>query len=303
LAWAQIQVMFDHQYKAGNFPDCLNDYASIKAFVKPPVYGLIIKNLIEKNKINKNQLPDIYNRISALTNFWLEYRDLNGNGIPEYFHGNDSGWDNSSVFNVGFANESADLCTFLICQMDFLAEIAPQAGKPSEAKYWIIKSDKMLKLMLANLWEDNHFVSKNNTTGLWNKESKALLQYIPLILGERLPKEYRVKIISDLKKSGNFTQHGVASEDPVSPFYKPDGYWLGPIWAPSSWLIIKGLDKCGEKALAKELAEKYCDMCIKSGFPENFNALTGEPLRDLAYTWTSSVFIDLLYEYVSPVKK
>jgi len=31
--------------------------------------------------------------------------------------------------------------------------------------------------------------------------------------------------------------------------------------------------------------------------------LTGEPLRDLAYTWTSSVFIDLLYEYVSPVKK
>lgn len=39
-------------------------------------------------------------------------------------------------------------------------------------------------------------------------------------------------------------------------------------------------------------------MVSKNGFAENFNALTGEGLRDLAYTWTASVAIVLVKEYL-----
>lgn len=32
---------------------------------------------------------------------------------------------------------------------------------------------------------------------------------------------------------------------------------------------------------------------------ENFDALTGKPLRDQAYTWTASVFLVLAHEYLA----
>ena len=38
-------------------------------------------------------------------------------------------------------------------------------------------------------------------------------------------------------------------------------------------------------------------MAEKSGFAENFDALTGEGLRDRAYTWTSSVWLILALAY------
>ena len=82
-----------------------------------------------------------------------------------------------------------------------------------------------------------------------------------------------------------------ASEWPESPHYTPDGYWRGPIWAPSTYLIVDGLRRGGETALDDDIAQRFCRLCAQSGFAENFDALTGDPLRDKAYTWTSSVFL------------
>ena len=73
--------------------------------------------------------------------------------------------------------------------------------------------------------------------------------------------------------------------------YTEDGYWRGPIWGPSTLLIVAGLREAGFGELAQRIADGYCRMCEKSGFAENFNALTGEGLRDRAYTWASSVYL------------
>jgi putative isomerase len=73
--------------------------------------------------------------------------------------------------------------------------------------------------------------------------------------------------------------------------YEADGYWRGPIWAPSTHLLVDGLLACGERSLALEISRRFCDMAQHSGMAENYNALTGESLRDRAYTWTASVFL------------
>jgi len=39
-------------------------------------------------------------------------------------------------------------------------------------------------------------------------------------------------------------------------------------------------------------------MVKEHGFAENFNAVTGEGMRDLAYTWTPSVFLTLAHDYL-----
>lgn len=73
-------------------------------------------------------------------------------------------------------------------------------------------------------------------------ENQSLLPYLCLILGDRLPKEYRKNMIDKLKCGRFITDHG---------------------------------------------------------FAENYNAVTGEGLRDRAYTWTSSGVFILAEEYLN----
>jgi len=50
---------------------------------------------------------------------------------------------------------------------------------------------------------------------------------------------------------------------------------------------------------AREIARRYCDMCRSSmTFAENFDPLSGKPLVDPGYTWTSSAFLILAHEFL-----
>ena len=40
------------------------------------------------------------------------------------------------------------------------------------------------------------------------------------------------------------------------------------------------------------------EMVSSSGFAENFNAVTGEGLRDRSYTWTASAFLVMCHEFL-----
>ena len=125
------------------------------------------------------------------------------------------------------------------------------------------------------------------------------MSFLPILLGRRLPAVARSRLLAGLKDESRFlTPHGVATESPHSAKYEPDGYWRGPVWAPSTMIVVEGLAACGGKKLAKEIARRFCDTCAASGFAENYNALTGEGLRDRAYTWSASVFFLLAHEYL-----
>jgi putative isomerase len=54
----------------------------------------------------------------------------------------------------------------------------------------------------------------------------------------------------------------------------------------------------GEEELARDIACKFCELVAQGGMAENFDALSGEPLRDRAYTWTASVFLSLASEFL-----
>src|SRR5699024_1998340 len=82
-----------------------------------------------------------------------------------------------------------------------------------------------------------------------------------------------------------------ATEALDSPYYKEDGYWLGPIWAPVSYIVIDALYKAGYQEAGDRLAQKFCDMTLIGGMAENYNAETGSGNDDLAFAWSSSVFL------------
>ena len=298
LAWDQFMIMFDYQTAIGCIPDSVNDSKVIHNYSKPPIHGWILRKLMQLIPITDKQLMDAYDKIGKWTNWWIFYRDNNQDGLCEYNHGNDSGWDNSTVFANMPPVTSPDLAAFLVLQMDVLSELAERLGKREDAKVWKTKSDAMLDKMLSVLYKDGQPCA---LYGLDNRVlyCDSLLLYIPIVLGKRLPEDIREHCIKVLKSDKFVTSHGFATESPASSYYEPDGYWRGPIWAPSTYIILEGLSACGEDEFVKEMVVRYCNMMTQSGCAENYDALTGEGLRDRAYTWTASVMFVLAHEYLT----
>ena len=296
-AWDQFMIMFDRQDETGLLPDSVNDAREVWNFCKPPIHGWALRHMMNHMTLTRGQTEEAYIHLQKWTNWWTDYRDYDVDGLCEYNHGNDSGWDNSTVFSVLPPVATPELQAFLVIQMDVLSQLALKLGRTEEAAIWAERSNRLLKLTLDKLFSDNQPVAvKSGSHEIIPNDS--LLPYICVILGEKLPASIRQRITETLKGDRFLTEHGLATESPASPEYRSDGYWRGPIWAPSTMLAADGLARCGETALAREIAKRFTDMVTASGFAENFDALTGDGLRDKAYTWTASVFMILAHEYL-----
>lgn len=66
-------------------------------------------------------------------------------------------------------------------------------------------------------------------------------------------KAFRAKaerIANDLEQRF-LTPFGLATEDPTSQLYAPNGYWRGPIWAPTTYLLVDGVRRGGRRRWPK----------------------------------------------------
>jgi alpha,alpha-trehalase len=295
LAWDTYIIMADFQDISGRIPDSVSDNHIIWNYCKPPVHGWALQKMMENMELSKEQMEEAFCFLERWTNWWIKYRRKDG--LFYYNHGNDSGWDNSTVFSVLPPVATPELQADMIIQMQVLANLAERLGKTEEMKKWDEEAKKHKELFFEKCFRNNLPVAIQCSTGEI-VENESLLPYEILILGMQLPKKIRDAVISVVKSEKFFTEYGFATENPSSVMYRSDGYWRGPIWAPSTMLLIDGLNKCGAKEIATQAAERFVNMVSKNGFAENFNALTGEGLRDLAHTWTASVAIVLVKEYL-----
>lgn len=295
LAWDQFMLPFAQQNAEGALPDCISDKSIVWNFTKPPIHGWALLWMLQRTQfINNDQLQEIYQPLARWTEWWLRYRDDNSNGIAQYNHGNDSGWDNCTLFDSGVPLETPDLSAFLILQMEALAEIAQRLQQPQDELDWRHRAQQLLEKMLNYFWRDDGFVAIDNRDGTVHK-TQTLLLLLPLLLGKRLPTAMRTALLARLQQSDLMTVHGLASESVASPAYRADGYWRGPVWAPALMLIVSGLVDMGERALAQGISQRFCDTVARSGMAENFDAQSGAGLRDPSHTWTASVFLMLAH--------
>ncbi|MCC5843767.1 MAG: hypothetical protein JJU05_05890 [Verrucomicrobia bacterium] len=292
LAWDQMMLMADRQNEHGAFPDAQNDIHEHFNFCKPPIHGWALSRLrtLRPDFFTADRIRESLSWLEPWTRWWLNHRVREDGGLPLYLHGNDSGWDNSTFFLRGVPLLTPDLPAFLVLQCRELADLHRQLGQHHDAAAWSQEAEKLLTRLLDTLWDGERF----HAVYLPENEkiiSDTLIETMPLVLGDLLPEAIRNKLKARLR--GYLTGFGPATEHPDSPHYTPDGYWRGPVWAPSTHLLIDGLRRGGDPGLADDIARRYCALCARSGFAENFDALTGAPLRDKAYTWTASVFLIL----------
>jgi glycogen debranching enzyme len=289
LALDQYRLIFDHQDDEGALPDSVTHSEVLYNFVKPPIHGWALHGLREVLP-EAVDVTDAYRRLERWTRFWLDRRRVSGHELAHYHHGNDSGWDNATTFDAERVVETADLAAFLVLQMRELAELARISGRPEAAGEWSAGADRMLDAMISQLWTGDRFAARLVESGRVRVGS-SLLELMPIVLGDLLPADVHTALADRIRE--HLTPYGLATEVPSSPHYETDGYWRGPIWAPATVLIEDGLRRAGHTKLADEVSHRFRALCEASGFAENFDALTGEGLRDRAYTWTAGAYLIL----------
>lgn len=296
LALDQLLLAFDHQSPQGGMPCSLNDDSIFWHDAKPPVHGWALSRMREKQELPREVLSDFYPKLCAWTDWWFKHHDEDQDGLPQADHGNDTGWDNASVFDHGPGVNTPDIPAYLVLQLHACADLARDLGKDDEAASLRDRARTLLERMISKLWdaERKQFISRRSLDGTV-APGDSLINFMPLVLGEHLPSELAKPMVSALMEAGRFlTPHGLATESLRSPYYAAEGYWRGPIWAPVLLLIVDGLRRAGFESESRDISQRFLQLCARSGFPENFQAETGAPLRDPSYTWTASVFLELL---------
>jgi hypothetical protein len=295
VALDQFLAPFDHQDENGALPDSITHSEVLYNYVKPPIHGWAFRRMRPRlgRDLTRDELEEIHDRLSRWSTFWLESRRRLDHPLPYYQHGNDSGWDNSTTFDADRVIEAPDLAGFLVIQLDVLAELSAELGRPSQP--WSAARDRISQALIDELWTGESFVALGVRSGR-SSSSTSLLNLLPLVIGDRLPTDVRDSLAARVVE--HLTDFGLATEPVDSPHYEPDGYWRGPIWAPATALIEDGLRSSGYPELADDVSARFRALCERSGFAENFEATTGRGLRDGAYTWTASVYLILAAAYI-----
>jgi hypothetical protein len=295
LALDQFFLPFDHQDPAGALPDSVSHSEVLYNYVKPPIHGWAFQRLREAlpRPLTTLELELAYERLSRWSEYWLTSRRVEGHRLPYYQHGNDSGWDNATIFDRDRVVEAPDLASLLILQLDVVAGLGRELGR--HIAPWEAARAELFTALMEELWTSDGFVAIGALSGQPSPTS-SLLTLSPLILGRELPGDVRDALAERVLM--HLTDHGLATERPTSPEYDQDGYWRGPIWAPSTALVEDGLRRAGFTELADLVSRRFRALCEHSGFAENFDALTGQGLRDRAYTWTAAVYLTLSAAHV-----
>lgn len=289
LSYGQFEIFFDHQDPSGAYPDFVHDkYASYNC-IKPPIFPVFYEKCMKENGYfsDPTRLEKAYESMKRNLAYYDTYRTLPG-ALPHYRHGNDSGWDNSSVFHEGMPVESPDLQAHLVRAYDAMARLSHVLKKEEEEQAYQKKAEIHAKKTLERLYEEEEgFFARVGIQGNPVKNKESLLLSMSLLLSRHLPEPVLKKTVDRLLSFE--TPYGFATEHPKSPLYKYNGYWLGPIWAPVTFLLVDALYEAGYPEDADRIRKKFLDLTLVGGMAENFDPFTGEGLVDTSFTWTSSV--------------
>lgn len=203
-------------------------------------------------------------------------------------------WDIDKILSRShFTFQDLTFNCILIRANQHLRDIAKTIGHelPEELKVSMAKTEEALE----NLWDGfyKQYYSRTFITHKLVKEP-SLATLMPLYAGtiDKERAEELVKLLHSPKQFG--AKYPVPSVPMNSSWYKELGYWQGPTWINTNWLIADGLERYGFNEEAEKLRDSSVELVSKRGPHEYFSSKTGEPGGANNFSWSAALTIQML---------
>lgn len=227
-----------------------------------------------------------YQKLTDTLEFW-ELARRSPDGLFRWFNGLESGVDNNPAVSDDPADvtESVDLQCYIYREYLAMAAIAKQLGKPADSEMFQKKAAELAALVRAKMWSESErtFLNIDSRTEKFIT-IQTWTNFVPLWAGIATKAQADEMIRAHLLNPREFwSQHGVRTLAAIEPLYNPrSGYWRGPVWVISNYLLMHGLENYGYKAQAIELARETVQLLVNDlrktgGMNENYNPETGAP--------------------------
>ena len=262
---------------------------------QPPLIAWSAWRLYEQYG-NKELLRDVYEPLCRMVDWWFEKRDQDGDGLVEYQHRLESGWDDSPRWDKGRV-AAVDLNAYLNREMRLLAKMAPVLARDSEAGVWEKRAAEHAALICARLLDREHQVFYDRLVDE-DRLHKVLTpaSFAPLWTEMPMPRgtahEMIVKYLINPKFFfGSRPFPVVAYNDPN---YQSDKWWRGPVWPNIAWTMTEVLRMYGFEQEHKAAVKRLVDMMLQGGEPnELYSSTTGKPLGAPGLGWGCGVFMEM----------
>lgn len=234
--------------------------------VNPPLYSWVEWEYYRFTG-NKKRLQRVYPILVKYFDF-LKRSRTRKSGLYYFEDTGSSGMDNSPRSGYPASNlAGSDVCFVdLACQQLLnarnLAEIARILGKEEEKIRFEEEVRTLSALINRHHWKDTTGFYYDVFQDTFNAVSaKTAAGFWPILSGAADAEQIR-RLAEHLTDPKEFwTQHPVPTLSKDDPNYTPfGGYWLGSVWAPTNYMIVRGLASRGLRSLAREIAVRHLSM-------------------------------------------
>ena len=238
-----------------------------------------------------------------------------------------SGWgcgmDNVPRMMEGYSPEFShghmiwvDACMQEMLTCNILIEMAKVLKRTEFVAELTEERDRLALVINDKLWHE--------PTGfyydLWKDGKHNMVRHVGAfwsLIAACAPEDRASKMIAYLEDEGEFkTPHRVPTLSKSHPEFAPTGnYWRGAVWAPTNYMVLKGLDQYGRSDLSYTIAKEHVDAVVDVYRREDtlFENYTAEPGTDGKITkgtpakrdfvgWTGLSAISILFEFVFGIK-
>ncbi len=200
-----------------------------------------------------------------------------------------------------------DACIQMVMSGKILVEIGKIIGREEDTHWLEDEIARLTAIINEKLWseEDAFYYDmdrENQLSGV-----KTIGAYWAL-LADIVPEERLPGFIAHLENPKEFKRpHRVPTLSADHPQYREDGgYWLGGVWAPTNYMLLRGLRKVGYNQLAYDIAlntlENVVDVFKETGTVwENYapeKKAPGGPAKPDFVGWTGLIPVAVLIEFV-----
>lgn len=317
-----LDNFYAHQHRDGFIPREIRekDGAEVYARLDPSSTGPAILSWCEYEYYlysgDESRLRNVYYPLLAY-HLWMKKNRTWRNGTY-FLSGLGCGMDNAPRQERGCNPRYEhghmiwiDACFQALIDCDMLLKIAAVSGIDDGVAELRAEKESLGNFINRNLWDEKTGFYYDMYRGNQLSGVKTVASFWSLLSGS-IPDERASRLTAHLENENEFKRpHRVPSLSYDNPLYHPDGnYWCGSVWAPTTYMVLRGLDRYGYGKEAYGIALNTLDNVAKvfeetGTFWENYapeKAARGNCAKDDFVGWTGLVPISVLIEYVFGIR-